>query len=120
MNQQHSPTDTVQNQVDAPMFAATQRLKTAMLKAGLEEGTVAFVLGRFVNKVANRVMGEVVEELADVLANPDVGGLTDDAARQKKIEELYKERTGKTIQERREEVADEMAAEFEKAGTQAV
>jgi hypothetical protein len=61
-------------------------------------------------------MKEVIEALENDITSPDVGGLTDDAARQVKIEQLFKDKTGKTIHQRREEVAEEMVAEFEKAG----
>lgn len=124
MNPQ-DPTQTTQNtqnqttpqaENDQPFFMAAGRLRERLEKAGLDADSISFILGRFVSKVSNKVMDEVVEKLADVIMTPEVGGLTDDTARQTKIEQLFTERTGKTIQARREEIAEEMVQEFEKLG----
>jgi hypothetical protein len=103
-------------QTEQPIFAAAGRLKAALEAKGIDSSTIAFLLGNFVSKVSNTVMKEVIEALENDITSPDVGGLTDDAARQVKIEQLFKDKTGKTIHQRREEVAEEMVAEFEKAG----
>jgi hypothetical protein len=108
--------DTTTAQTDQPIFAAAGRLKAALEAKGIDSSTIAFLLGSFVSKVSNKVMKEVIEALENDITSPDVGGLTDDAARQAKIEQLFKDKTGKTIHQRREEVAEEMVVEFENAG----
>lgn len=116
MNEPTTPstqTTQSQNTAEQPTFAAMSRLRERLVQAGLDQETIAVILGRYVSKVSDKVLSEVLETLSDVITTPEVGGLVDDAARQAKIESLFKERTGKTIIERREEVADEMVKEFE-------
>lgn len=118
MNSQ-DPTTTPTSENEKPFLAAASRLRERLTKGGLSDDTISFILGRFVSKVSNKTMDEVVEKLSDQMMSPEVGGIVDDAQRQAKIEQLFKDRTGKTIQERREEIAEEMVQEFEALGAQA-
>ncbi len=108
-------TDTVPQA--QPFFAAAVRLRENLKKTQMEESAIDFIIGKFVSEVLDRATTEVVQKLGKELGSPDMTSITVDEERKKKIEELYLKMTGKTIPERREEIADQMVAEFEALGT---
>jgi rubrerythrin len=95
---------------------AANRMREHLEKAGFSQETIAFMMGRFMSQVANRVMDELTAKLADVILSPDSIHAASEEERIEKLSKLFQERTGMSIEQLRSDVTQKMVEEYEKAG----
>lgn len=94
-------------------FAAFDRLKKTLLDSGLDEESTLFILDRLRHSVTDRVAAEVVGVGGEGAVSQMASG--DSKSQLEELEAKFKEKKGKSISEYREQLAEEMVAEFEAA-----
>lgn len=94
-------------------FVAFDRLKTLLQDAGMDEESLNFIIGKYTHAATDKVMAEIVSVGGDQALQQLINGDQQDALTQ--LETKFKAMRGKTIAEYREQVAEQMVAEFEAA-----
>lgn len=104
---------TQENSAASDLFQLPQVIEFAKIlhEKGMKDESVGFLAGRFARRIGDDLTVEVMEATKE-LATQELKQEEVSA----KIPELFKERTGKTIDERRLEIAQAQLDEFKSKG----
>ncbi len=96
-----------------PYHQAIQKFHDQLIAVGVSEQAAAFTSG----KMTSSILEEVMQHVEATIGEAELAQLENlEAAEQaKKIEEIYQQKTGQTVSEYRDQLADKKLAEFETA-----
>jgi hypothetical protein len=105
--------DTAQNKPVQDSFSpAIKRFNDHLEKAGMDEKSRGFLVGRLVKVITTEVMNEIGKVLGKEGMNR-IEAIKDKNDQQKELERVFLEKTGKSLIEYRDEVAERLVKDFE-------
>ena len=105
--------DTAQNKPVQNSFSpAIKRFNDHLEKAGMDEKSRGFLVGRLVKVITAEVMNEIGKVLGED-GMKQIEEIKDKKEQQKKLERVFLEKTAKSLIEYRDEVAERLVKDFE-------
>lgn len=95
-------------------FAALQRIIRYLREKQLDEETIGFLTGRMA-RVISDATGVVVADALGEEAVKKLQEIPDEVEKQKAIADAYQAKTGKSLDQVREELTEKLVQDFEKA-----
>ena len=112
-DQQTQPDSQLPEMQDFPrLIDFMQTLKDA----NVDEETVALLGGRFVSKINDLLTEEILETVGDIAGNPALEGIQDAVTLGQTMQKIYTEKTQKSVDVRKAELAEEYYQNFLAAG----
>ena len=96
-----------------PYHQAIQKFHDQLIAAGVSDQAAAFTSG----KISSSILEEVMQHVEATVGEAELAQLEnlEVAEQAKKIEEIYQQKTGQTVGEYRDQLAEKKLAEFEAA-----
>lgn len=91
---------------------AFNRFNDQLKTAGINDQSRAFLIGRLVKLVFSAVTGEVAKLIGETKIN-ELSQIQDTNKRQEELEKLFAAKKGQSLQEFREEIAENIVKDFE-------
>ena len=101
-----------QSTTSTQAFLAFERLKTKLSSANMAAETVTSIIDKMKEVVVNTILKDIAENIDDVTTDR-LQSIADEKERAKELNTVFKAKTGKTIDELREEIAEDMVKQFE-------